>query len=89
MHALIGDREVASWLRPGGVSEPFSLAECEQFVEAQIGHWTAHRFGTSLGWEGTTCVGWSLLQHTIVDGSSEVEIGWTVARSHGSWRSSA
>jgi ribosomal-protein-alanine N-acetyltransferase len=29
-------------------------------------------------------VGWSVAQYCIVDGASEVEIGWTVARSH--WR---
>lgn len=82
VHQLLGDPDVASWLRAGGKSDPFSLAECEAFVRAQIGHWAAHRFGTSLGWEGSTCVGWSLLQHTIVAGASEVEIGWTVARAH-------
>ena len=80
VHRLLGDPQVARWLRPGGMSEPFSLTECEHFVQAQIGHWSAHRFGTSLCWEGGRCVGWSLLQHTIVAGSSEVEIGWTVAR---------
>ncbi len=36
------------------------------------------------GWEGETCVGWSVAQYCIVDGISEVEIGWTVARSY--WR---
>lgn len=82
VHGLLGDPEVANWLRAGDRPEPFSLSECEEFVRAQMGHWAAHRFGMSLGWDGATCVGWSLLQHTIVDGSSEVEIGWTVASSH-------
>ena len=42
------------------------------------------RFGWSLAWEGDICVGWGVAQYCIVDGFSEVEIGWTVARSH--WR---
>jgi RimJ/RimL family protein N-acetyltransferase len=37
-----------------------------------------------VGWEGGTCVGWGIAQYCIVDGFSEVEIGWSVARSH--WR---
>ncbi len=81
VHHLLADPEVARWLRAPDRSEPFSLAECEQFVRGQMGHWAAHGFGTSLGWDGATCVGWSLLQHTIVDGFSEVEIGWTVTSS--------
>jgi ribosomal-protein-alanine N-acetyltransferase len=79
VHQLLGDPAVATWFRPEGQSEPYSLADCQEFVRGKIGHWTAHRFGMSLGWDGATCVGWSLLQHTIVDGFSEVEIGWVVA----------
>ncbi len=33
---------------------------------------------------GTECLGWSLAQYCVVDGASEVEIGWAVARPH--WR---
>ena len=44
-----------------------------------MGHWAAHQFGMCLGWEDEECVGWSVLQHTIAAGFSEVEIGWTVA----------
>jgi RimJ/RimL family protein N-acetyltransferase len=36
-------------------------------------------------WRGKdTCVGWGIAQDCIVDGASEVEVGWIVARSH--WR---
>ena len=70
---------MAAWLRRAGVSDPFSLDECEKFVHAQMGHWAAHGFGLSLAWDGEECVAWSLLQHCIVAGASEVEIGWTVA----------
>ena len=79
VHSLLGDPAVAVWLRRAGVSHPFTPDECETFVRAQIGHWTAHGFGCSLAWDGEDCVAWSLLQHCIVAGASEVEIGWTVA----------
>jgi RimJ/RimL family protein N-acetyltransferase len=78
VHSLLGDPAVAVWLRPVGISQPFTLDECETFVRAQMGHWTAHGFGCSLAWHGAQCVAWSL-QHCIVAGASEVEIGWTVA----------
>lgn len=79
--SLLGDPEVAAWFRSTGA---FTLAECEEMVTRKVAHRTVHRFGWSLGWEGETCVGWSVAQYCIVDGTSEVEIGWTVARSH--WR---
>ncbi len=76
VHGLLGDPRVAGWFRD---AEPFSLTECERFVQRQLAHWSAHGFGMAVGWDGEDCVGWSLLQHCIVDGASEVEIGWTVA----------
>lgn len=79
--SLLRDPEVAAWFRTSG---PFSLAECEEMVTRKIAHRAVHRFGWSLGWEGDVCVGWGVAQYCIVDGYSEVEIGWTVARSH--WR---
>jgi len=78
---LLGDPEVAAWFRSSG---PFSLAECEEMVSRKVAHRAVHRFGWSLGWEGDVCIGWAAAQFCIVDGFSEVEIGWTVARSH--WR---
>jgi len=79
--SLLGDPQVAAWFRSSG---PFSLAECEEMVTRKVAHRAAHRFGWSLGWEGDTCIGWGVAQYCIVDGFSEVEIGWAVARSH--WR---
>jgi RimJ/RimL family protein N-acetyltransferase len=79
--SLLGDPEIAAWFRSSG---PFTLAECEEMVTRKVAHRVAHRFGWSLGWEGDTCLGWGVAQYCIVDGVSEVEIGWTVARSH--WR---
>jgi RimJ/RimL family protein N-acetyltransferase len=79
--SLLGDPEVAAWFRSSG---PFTLAECEEMVTRKVAHRAAHRFGWSLAWEGDTCIGWGVAQYCIVDGFSEVEIGWSVARSH--WR---
>ena len=79
VHSLLGDPAIAVWLRRAGISEPFTLQECEGFVRAQVAHWVAHGFGTSLAWDGEECVAWSLLRHCIVVGGSDVEIGWTVA----------
>jgi [ribosomal protein S5]-alanine N-acetyltransferase len=80
LHRLWSHPEVAVWLRPAGLSGPFTLAECEAIVARKVAHWTAHDFGISFAWEGETCVGLSIIQHSVVNGRSEVEIGWTVAR---------
>jgi RimJ/RimL family protein N-acetyltransferase len=79
--SLLGDPEVAAWYRSSG---PFTLAECEEMVTRKIAHRAAHGFGWSLGWDGGSCVGWAIAQYCIVDGASEVEIGWAVARDY--WR---
>ena len=78
---LLSDPEVAFWLRPSGVSGPFTRAECEQMVRRGVAHWQAHGFGPWLAWDGDACIGRGLLKHTILDGRGEVEAGWTVARS--------
>jgi [ribosomal protein S5]-alanine N-acetyltransferase len=78
---LLSDPEVAQWLRS---DRPFTLAECEELVVRKVAHRDAHGFGWSLAWEGEACIGWSVAQYCIVDRGSEVEIGWTVARSQ--WR---
>jgi RimJ/RimL family protein N-acetyltransferase len=80
VHQLLTDPEVAAWLRPAGLTGPFTLEECEAALPAQVAHWTAHGFGPWLAWDGTECVGRCLLEHSIVDGRGEVEIGWAVAR---------
>lgn len=51
-------------------------------VNRKVAHRLVHRFGWSLAWEGETCIGWGVAQYCVVDGFSEIEIGWTVARSH-------
>ncbi len=79
--SLLGDPEVAGWLGRNG---SFTLEECEDMVAKKVAHRAAHGFGWHLAWEDEACVGWSLAQYCIVDGVSEVEIGWSVARSH--WR---
>lgn len=77
--SLLGDPVTAAWFRSGG---PFTLEECEEMVTRKVAHRIVHRFGWSLAWEGDTCIGWGVAQFCIVDGFSEVEVGWTVARSH-------
>jgi len=79
--SLLGDPEVAAWFRSTGA---FTLSECEEMVGRKVAHRAAHGFGWSLGWEGEECVGWGIAQYCIVDGGSEVEVGWAVTRSH--WR---
>jgi RimJ/RimL family protein N-acetyltransferase len=79
--SLLGDPVIAAWFRSAG---PFTLEECEEMVTRKVAHRIVHRFGWSLAWEGDTCIGWGVAQYCIVDGFSEVEVGWTVARSH--WR---
>ena len=80
-HSLLGDPEIAAWLRPG---RPFTLRESAEMVAKKVAHRAAHGFGWSLAWEGDRCVGSSAAQHCVIEGFSEVEIGWTVARSY--WR---
>ena len=65
---------------PGRGERTFGLVECEAIVSKQVAHWNAHGFGTRLGWDDGRCIGGSLIQHYLVAGRSEVEIGWTVAR---------
>jgi RimJ/RimL family protein N-acetyltransferase len=80
IHQLLGDPEVAVWLRPAGADGPFSPAECDTIAARGAAHWDAHGFGRSLAFDGDRCIGWSLLGLTIATGRAEVEIGWTVAR---------
>jgi RimJ/RimL family protein N-acetyltransferase len=77
---ILGDPEVAYWLRPVGESGPFTRAECEQIITRKLAHWTAHGFGMSLGFSDGRCVGRSTIGYNLVDGRGEVEIGWAVAR---------
>ncbi len=80
IHAgLLGDPEVARWYREDG---PFTVPECEEMAVRKSAHRAAHRFGWVLGWERARCVGWGVAQYCIVDGVTEVEVGWCVARSH-------
>jgi RimJ/RimL family protein N-acetyltransferase len=79
--SLLSDPEIVAWFGPRAGS---TLAETEAMTARKAAHRTVHGFGWSLAWEGDACLGWSAAQHWIIDGFSEVEIGWTVARSH--WR---
>lgn len=80
LHTLMSDPEVARWLRRRDQSGPFTLQECEAWATTDAAHWTAHGFGPWLAWDAETCAGRCLLEHSVVDGRGEVEIGWAVAR---------
>ena len=77
---ILGDPEVARWLRPAGQSGPFTRAECEQIIVRKLAHWTAFGFGMSLAFSDGQCVGRSTVGYNLVDGRAEVEIGWAVVR---------
>ena len=79
--SLLSDPEIAGWLGPG---DPPTLAEVEAQMARKAAHRTVYGFGWSLAWEGDDCLGWGVAQHWTIDGYSEVEIGWSVARAH--WR---
>jgi ribosomal-protein-alanine N-acetyltransferase len=79
LHVLMSDPEVAKWLRPKGVSGPFTLEECEATAARDAAHWAAHGFGPWLAWDGDIPAARCGLKHTIVDGRGEVEVGWVVA----------
>jgi RimJ/RimL family protein N-acetyltransferase len=75
----MSDPEVARWLRPKDVSGPFTLDECAAMASQDAAHWAAHGFGPWLAWDDNAVAGRCLLEHSIVDGRGEVEIGWAVA----------
>lgn len=78
--AILGDPEVARWLRPAGISGGFSRSECERLIVRKLAHWEAHGIGMSLGFVDGCCVGRSTVGYNLVDGRAELEIGWAVAR---------
>src|SRR6185312_13741252 len=80
--SLLSDPEIVAWFGPD--ARPHTVPEAQAMMVRKAAHRTVHGFGWSLAWEGDECVGWGVAQHWIIDGFSEVEIGWTVARSH--WR---
>jgi ribosomal-protein-alanine N-acetyltransferase len=77
---ILGDPEVAQWLRPAGQSGPFTRVECEEIITRKLAHWTAFGFGMSLAFSDGRCVGRSTIGYNLVDGRAELEIGWAVAR---------
>ena len=82
LHAVLGHPEVSRWLRPKGVTEPLSLAECETMARSRAAQWEAFAYGEWLVLDGETPVARGGLNHTVVDGRAEVELGWAVAPSH-------
>jgi hypothetical protein len=60
LHAFLSDSEVARWLRPKGVSGPFTLEECEAMAARDAAHWGAHGFKPWLAWDEEVPAGWCL-----------------------------
>ncbi len=77
---VLGNVEVARWLRGAGQEGAFTRAECEGIIARKVAHWAAHGFGASMAFSEGRCAGWSVLQHSRVAARSELEIGWAVAR---------
>jgi RimJ/RimL family protein N-acetyltransferase len=77
---ILGDPEVAYWLRPAGQSGSFTRSECAEIIVRKVAHWAAHGIGMSLGFSDGRCVGRSTIGYNLVDGRGELEIGWAVAR---------
>jgi RimJ/RimL family protein N-acetyltransferase len=78
LHVLLSDPDVAAWLRPKGVTGPFSPEECETWVARDVAHWAAHGMGAWLAWDAETCAGRCALRYTLVEGRAEIEAGWAV-----------
>jgi RimJ/RimL family protein N-acetyltransferase len=76
--AVLGDPQVARWLRPAGTGGPYTRSECADLVERKVAHWAAHGFGMMLGFVGERCVGRATVGYNLVDGRAELEIGWAV-----------
>lgn len=77
---VLGNQEVARWLRPAGMHGAFTRAECEEIIARKVAHWNAHGFGMSLGFSDGRCVGRATVGYNLVDGRGELEIGWAVTR---------
>jgi ribosomal-protein-alanine N-acetyltransferase len=79
LHAVLGHPEVSRWLRPAGVTSPFSPAECDEWAARGAAHWAAHGFGEWVVRHDGEPVARGGLHHTLADGRAEVEVGWAVA----------
>lgn len=73
---------VSRWLRPAGNTTPFTLEECEDWARRRAAQWHAFGYGEWLVLDGDAAIARGGLGHTVVDGRSEVELGWAVAPSH-------
>lgn len=79
---MLADDEVSFWLTPAAGSEPLGPDDFSSMAARKAAHWAAHGFGQWLALADGEPVGRGGLQHAIVNGRGEVEIGWAVARSH-------
>jgi RimJ/RimL family protein N-acetyltransferase len=82
LHAILGEPEVARWLRPAGVTTPFSIEESEDWARRRAAQWAAFGYGEWLVFDGERPVARGGLGHTVAAGRAEVELGWAVVPSH-------
>lgn len=75
---VLGEPEVARWLRAAGHEAPFSAAECARRARAGAAHWGAHGFGPWIVRDGGRTVACGGLDLSLIDGRAELEIAWAV-----------
>ncbi len=75
---LLGDPRVARTLFADGL--PLSEEQIREGIRDKLAHWEHYGFGPWLLRERSTreMVGRGGLQHTFVDGSHEIEVGWAI-----------
>ncbi len=76
--SVLGVREVARWLLPGGRAQPHSEAECAARARAGAAHWRAHGFGPWIVAEHGRTVACGGLGLRLLDGSAVLELAWAV-----------
>jgi RimJ/RimL family protein N-acetyltransferase len=78
LRRVLGEPEVARWLRPAGREGPFAAAECAERARRGAAHWRAHGFGPWIVLEGGRTVACGGLGLSLIEGRAELEITWAV-----------
>jgi RimJ/RimL family protein N-acetyltransferase/predicted enzyme related to lactoylglutathione lyase len=80
---VLGEPEVAGWLRPAGRSGPYTPRETAEAAARDAAHWAAHGFGrwrvTDGDGDGDGTIAHGGLVHTLVNARPELEVTWAVA----------
>lgn len=84
---VYGEEAVAAWLWPGLRGGVRTKSQVRNLVELDLAHWRAHGFGPWVFFDrdgDRAPVGRCGLRHTVVAGTAEVEVLWSVASAR--WR---